>query len=114
MAVVDSNPVVVSKTINEIEDLFRPAYEQCEAACAIIDAVNVLSALERAPVHQDTHPSHNIRTGGGYASGRTIAPETMPLMLAHARSLIEMAMNDFDVLRERAIDTLKEKGVSHV
>ena len=39
--------------------------EQLKAAAAICHAAEVLCALERAPEHQDTHPSHNIRTGSG-------------------------------------------------
>lgn len=58
-------------------------------------------------MHHDTHPSHNIRTGGGYAHGRRVFKETLPTLLEHAHTLVSLAFNDFDMLREKAVDALK-------
>ena len=49
--------------INEIQDQYALVQDQLKSAAAIVDAVSVLCALERAPEHHDTHPSHNITTG---------------------------------------------------
>ena len=91
----------------DIQNQFEIANEQIEAAGAILNAASVLCALERSPVHQDTHPSHNIRTGGGYAHGHRLYADTLPTLLEHAHTLVSMAFNDIDVMRERAINALK-------
>jgi hypothetical protein len=54
-------------TANDVQNSFDIVNGQLEEAMAICNAMEVLFALERAPVHQDSHPSYNIRTGGGYA-----------------------------------------------
>lgn len=92
--------------INEIQDQYALVQEQLKSAAAIVDAVSVLCALERAPEHHDTHPSHNITTGGGKAHGLGVRDDTMPRLLQHAKSLIELANNDADVMCEKAIDGL--------
>ena len=91
----------------EIEDLASIADEQIKAALAIIDAAKVLCALERAPEHHDNHPSHNIKTGAGFAHGLKLSNGTLPILLAHAYCLVEMANNDYDVMREKAVAALK-------
>ena len=96
----------------EITEQFDMAYEQCEAACAIIDAATILASLEHAPAHHDMHPDHNIITGAGHAHGLRVKSDTMPKMLAHARHLVELSMNDFDVMREVAITELQEVGAA--
>lgn len=112
MADINSTiPENTQKTVAEILDLFNMAYAQCETACAIIDAAAVLSALERSPAHHDTHPSHNIITGAGHAHGLRVAGDTLPKMLEQARTLVDVSMNDFDVMREKAISCVLE--VSH-
>lgn len=92
--------------MNAINDQYALVQEQLKSAAAIVDAVSVLCALERAPEHHDTHPSHNITTGGGKAHGLGVRNETMPTLLQHAKSLIELANNDADVMREQAVDVL--------
>lgn len=92
--------------INEIQDQYTLVQEQLKSAAAIVDAVSVLCAVERAPEHHDTHPSHNITTGGGKAHGIGVRNDTMPKLLRHAKSLIELANNDADVMREQALDAL--------
>lgn len=99
----------VARKVLEVSDLFETAYDQCKTAAALLDAAEVLSALERAPEHHDTHPSHNIRTGGGYAHGRRLQNDTLPTLLAHARYLVKSSMNDFDVMRETAIEEINKK-----
>jgi hypothetical protein len=69
-----------SEVAAEIQNLYDVAEGQLEAAGAICNAVKILTALERAPEHHDTHPSHNIRTGTGYAHGLRVANDTMPLL----------------------------------
>ena len=91
----------------EIEDLAACADSQVKAAMAIIDAARILSALERAPEHHDTHPSHNIKTGGGFAHGLKLYDETLPVLLEHAYHLVIEANNDYDVMREKAINAFK-------
>lgn len=92
--------------INEIQDQYTLVQEQLKSAAAIVDAVSVLCAVERAPEHHDTHPSHNITTGGGKAHGIGVRNDTMPKLLRHAKSLIELTNNDADVMREQALDAL--------
>lgn len=92
--------------ISEIQDQYALVQEQLKSAAAIVDAVSVLCALERAPEHHDTHPSHNIVTGGGKAHGLGVRNDTMPTLLQHAKNLIELANNDADVMREQAVDAL--------
>lgn len=91
----------------DIEDLAACADSQIKAALSIIDAVCVLSALERTPEHHDTHPSHNIKTGGGFAHGRKLHDDTLPILLEHAHFLVSSADNDYDVMREMALRALK-------
>lgn len=69
-----------------------------EIIAALADALEVLTALERTPEHQDTHPSHNIRTGGGYAGGRRISSGTMPRLLAHIGYLVTDTRGQLDEL----------------
>ena len=102
-----SAPQNVETLCDDLQNQFELAKEQIEAATAILDAASVLCALERSPVHHDTHPSHNIRTGGGYAHGRRVFKETLPTLLEHAHTLVSLAFNDFDMLREKAVDALK-------
>lgn len=89
----------IDRAISEIQGGYEMADGQLKAAAALIDAAAVLCALERAPVHQDTHPSHDIRTGGGYAHGLRLKTDTLPTLLEHALFLVEMSANDFDVGR---------------
>ena len=102
-----SAPQNVESLCDDLQNQFELAKEQIEAATAILDAASVLCALERSPVHQDSHPSRNIRTGGGYAHGRKVFSDTLPDLLAHASTLVLMAFNDIGVMRERAIEALK-------
>lgn len=100
----------IDRAISEIEGGYEIAACQLKAAAALLDAAAVLCALERAPVHQDTHPSHDIRTGGGYAHGLRLKADTLPTLLEHAMFLVQMSENDFDVGRGRAVDALREGG----
>lgn len=96
-----------SRICIEVENLYGVVAEELKSAAAILDAAEVLSALERAPEHHDTHPSHNIKTGGGYAHGRRLLDGTLPTVLSHVRYLVESALNDADVMREVAIEAMK-------
>lgn len=69
---------------------------------AIADALEVLTALERSPEHQDSHPSHNIVTGAGYAHGRSVLSDTMPDLLSHVHYLAGDVANELDVFFEKA------------
>lgn len=86
--------------------------DQLNAIEAIVDAARVLTALERAPAHHDTHPSHNILTGGGYAHGIRVANDTLPALLHHARTLVQITHNDCGCMQEEAIDALRKLGES--
>lgn len=72
--------------------------DNLDIIAALADALEVLTALERTPVHQDTHPSHNIRTGGGYAGGRRVAAGTMPRLLAYIGYLATDTREQLDEL----------------
>jgi hypothetical protein len=102
----------------EIRNLFEITKSQAQAAAAILDAARVLCALERAPEHHDTHPDHNIKTGGGFAHGLRLAAETLPAMLDHANDLVVSLLNDVDAMRECAIDAMngdpQRKEADHV
>ena len=89
--------------IEQMQSLFDIAHTNTQAAIAIIDAARVLTALERTPAHTE----HNVLTGEGFARGNTARDETVPAILFHAMSLLEIAINDVDVMRENAIDALK-------
>ena len=108
MANADST---ATKIANEVQNAFDVVNCQLEAAMAICNAVEILTALDRTPEHQDAHPSHNIRTGGGYAHGLRIQGDTMPILMRHAKALIDMSINDVDVMREQVIDYTK--GAHH-
>lgn len=90
-----------------IQNQYEVAKEQIVAGAAVLDAVAVLCSLERSMVHQDSHPSFNIRIGGGYAHGSRVFDSTLPTLLEHAHCLVSMALNDVDVMREQAIESLK-------
>jgi hypothetical protein len=106
---VQATPVAQA-AINEVENQYGVIREQLRAVEAILDAAEVLSALERAPAHHDTHPSHGIFTGGAYAHGRRCADDTLPNLLLHAQGLVQMTRNDCDCLREYAISVLQNGG----
>jgi hypothetical protein len=72
-----------------------------ETIKCLADALEVLTALERAPEHQDTHPGHNIRTGNGYAHNHRVSNDTMPTLLAHINYLASEVDDRLDVLFER-------------
>jgi hypothetical protein len=60
-----------------------------ENISALADAIKVLTALERSPVHQDTHPGHDIKTGGGYAHNHRLCTATLPKLSEHVRYLAD-------------------------
>lgn len=101
-----SAPQSASSASADVQNCFDVAIEQTRAALAIIDAVRVLCALERSPEHHDTHPDHNIKTGGGFAHGLRLYNDTLPTMLSHAHGLVDMSLNDFDVMRETALNAM--------
>lgn len=94
--------------INALADSYALIRGELEAAEAIAGAARVLCALERAPAHHDTHPSHNIITGNGYAHGLRVASGCLPRLLEHACYLIESSLNEADCMRERASDALRQ------
>lgn len=81
---------------------------------AILDAVAVLCALERSPEHHDAHPSHDLKTGGGYAHGTRLHDDTLPRLLNHARGLVQMANDDYKGINEEVVSVLAEQGGKHV
>ena len=93
-------------TSSKFNDYFALINEQLNVARAICDAAAILTALEKAPSHHDTHPSHNILTGGGFAHGLRVSIETFPNLLKHAGSLIDLAHNDADCMKEAAIESI--------
>lgn len=97
-----------TKVVNEVQNTFDVINSQLEAVTAICNAVEILTSLERSPEHQDTHPSHNIRTGAGYAHGLRVYGDTMPILMRHAKMLVDMSINDFDCMRESVINHLQE------
>ncbi len=97
--------------INALTDSYALIRGELQAAEATTGAARVLCALERAPAHHDTHPSHNIITGNGYAHGLRVSNESMPRMLEHVCYLIESALNEADCMRERAADALRQIAV---
>ena len=88
-------PKAISSLGFDIETRYHFANNQIEAALSIIDAAGVLCELERAPVHQDAHPSANITTGGGYAHGRRSFDSTLPKLLEQAHSLVTSSVEEF-------------------
>lgn len=99
----------VHKTaVNDLEMSYALIRNELEAAEAIASAARVLCALERAPAHHDTHPSHNIITGNGYAHGLRVPNGCLPRLLEHACYLIESSLNEADCMRERASDALRK------
>jgi hypothetical protein len=98
----------IKQSISDVSDYYELAASQCQGAIALIDAAMVLCALERSPVHQDSHPSFDIRTGGGYARGLRLKKDTLPRLLEQATYLIESSINDADVMRERATNALNQ------
>ena len=100
-------PQKCASVCDDIQNQYEVAKEQINAGAAILDAAAVLCSLERSKVYQDSHPSFNIRTGGGYAHGRRVFDSTLPTLLEHAHSLVSMALNDVDGMREDAIESLK-------
>lgn len=94
--------------INALADSYALIRGELGAAEAIAGAARVLCVLERAPAHHDTHPSHNIITGNGYAHGLRVSHECLPRLLEHACYLIESSLNEVDCMRERATDALRQ------
>lgn len=104
--------VAAKAAVIRVEDQYIIIDEQLKAIEAILDAARVLTALERAPAHHDTHPSHEILTGGGYAHGYRVKSETLPDLMGHARTLVQLTRNDAACAREEVIDALQKVGYS--
>ncbi len=68
----------------------------------------MLSALERAP--QGKSSESTLATGGGFASGIQVRDVSLPDMLKHALCLIDSALNEADVMREIAVNAIKEQS----
>lgn len=94
--------------INDLENSYVMIRGELGAAEAIAGAARVLCALERAPAHHDTHPSHNIITGNGYAHGLRVSNDCLPGLLEHVCHLIESSLNEAGCMRERASDALRQ------
>jgi len=94
--------------INVLANSYALICGELGAAEAIVGAARVLCALERAPAHHDTHPSHHIITGKGYAHGLRVSHDCLPRLLEHACYLIESSLNAADCMRERAADALRQ------
>lgn len=88
----------------DVECFTGIAAANLKAIDAMLDAVAVLCALEWAPVHQDSHPGHDVRTGGGYAQGRRLDSDTLPELLQHARRLASDVGDDIEEFFERFSD----------
>lgn len=95
------------KICTEIADLMCIADDNSKSAAAILDAARVLCALERAPEHQDSHPGHNIKTGGGFAHGARLYADTLPTLLSHAFDLVHRSRDDYGIAVEQALAALK-------
>ena len=103
-------------TKNKITDYFFAINEQLDAAHAICDAALILVELERSLSHQGTQPSNNILTGEGCAHELKVKVETLPTLLKHAKTLVDMSRNETDRMREatvEAIDIYSLKEDSH-
>lgn len=79
----------------QIIDQFDLFSAHALAAKAILDCAAVLSA------------------SNGRAGGYATRDSSMPDMLKHARDLIEMAYNEADVIRETALNAIKESEARH-
>ena len=97
----------VSTLISCAENRYKFAESQTEAALAILDAVCVLCELERAPEHQDSHPSHNIRTGGGFAHGRRVFDSTLSTLIDHAHYLVTSSSDEYNCIHDDVVEVLK-------
>ncbi|MFT3960505.1 hypothetical protein [Propionivibrio sp.] len=95
------------KLLLDVENSVLIADSDMKAVLAILNAAEILCALERSPEHQDTHPSHDIKTGGGYAHGRRLWNDTLPDLLKHAHGLANMAIDEYGVVNEKLVEALK-------
>ena len=87
---------------NKITDYFFAINEQLDAAHAICDAALILVELEKSLSHQGTQ----ILTEMDYAHRLKIKVETLPTMLKHARTLVDMSRNETDRMREATVDAI--------
>ena len=99
------------KVIFDVENSILIADSDMKAVLAILNAAEILCALERSPEHHDTHPSHNIKTGGGYAHGRRLWNDTLPNLIKHANGLVNMAIDEYGVVHEKLFEALKGGAV---
>jgi hypothetical protein len=95
------------QTCCDLQNIHDIADSELTVVCHILDACIVLSALERAPEHHDTHPSHNIKTGGGFAHGNRLSAETLPALLLHAMHLVGSANDAMCDLKVKAVAALE-------
>lgn len=93
--------------VNQIHEHFNRCDDDLKTAIAIVDCVRILTALERAPAGAVT-PGKPL-TGEGFANGDTLRDSSMPLALRHAIEMMQMAHNEADVMREMALDALRER-----
>lgn len=87
----------------EIINRYDVLHSDLSAAMAIIDAAAVLTALERAKTIRE---EGSLITGEGFANGYILRDHSLPAMLKHAVSLVDMARNEADCMREDAQEAI--------
>jgi hypothetical protein len=94
-------------TVAEIINCFDVLTHDLATARAILDCAKVLVALERAPTSLPTsQPSNAGAIGAGFAGGYTLSDKSLPELLHHGMTLIDLAHNEADLMREKALDQL--------
>lgn len=97
----------IRQLLIDVESSMLIADSDMKAVFAILNAAEILCALERTPEHYDTHPSHDIKTGGGYAHGRQLWNDTLPNLLSYANGLAIMAHDEYGAANEKLVEALK-------
>lgn len=96
-----TKPITVTVDPIRLEGAKDVLESNMKTIAALADALIVLTALERAPKHHDTHPSHELYTGGGYAHGQRLNSDTLPVIAAHIKYLADDADNEVGSFFER-------------
>jgi hypothetical protein len=100
----------IKETCYDLKNAWDCADSELSVVMHMLDACRVLAALERAPEHHDTHPSHNIKTGGGFAHGIRLNSETLPGLLQYAFLMIGSVQNDVGYAVEKTLEALERSA----
>ncbi len=73
-----------------LAELHAQPHALLEVVTALLDCAAVLAALERTT---ECQPEGGMSTGAGFADGHQVRDASLPILLLHARDLVEQVQD---------------------